>query len=143
MGHNVVENYKEANVQLSVIKINNYGLPTVLRLDGIYYDKADNYKQRNSEISKSHKNANAIIYQSLFSKKMCEKYLAKRLTKVFDVIHNGIEVWPQMEEHNDINIVSCAKWRRPKRIPELISIFKRFQLYYPNSKLHILPAMKW
>jgi len=145
MGHNVVKSYKEADVQLSVIKIKNYGLPTVLRLDGIYYDKADNFNARNAEISRSHKMADAVVYQSYTSKKMCEKYLDKRKTKVYDIIYNGVD--PDERErfvpHNDINVVSCSKWRRPKRLPEMIELFGEFLNHYPKAKLHIVgPLVK-
>ena len=145
MGHSVVENPKEADVQLSVIKINNYGLPTVLRLDGIYYDKADNYNSRNAGISKSHKVADAVVYQSITSKAMCEKYLSKRKTKIYDVIYNGVNPneWECFVPHDGINIVSCSKWRRPKRLPEMIELFGEFLNYYPKAKLNILgPLVK-
>ncbi len=145
MGHIVVDNPKLADVQLSVIKISNCsGLPTVLRLDGIYYDKAENYNARNSAISISHSTADAVVYQSNPSKKMCEKYLTKRTTKIFDVIYNGVDPnnWNNFEQHEGINIVSCAKWRRHKRLPETIEVFDEFLKVYPGAKLYILGPMK-
>jgi glycosyltransferase involved in cell wall biosynthesis len=142
MGHSIVDSFKKADVQLSIIKIKTKkGLPTVLRLDGIYYDRADNFKQKNSVISSSHKIANAIIYQSNYSKQMCEKYLDKRNTKIIDIIYNGIDNWNNFLKHNNINIVSCSKWRRHKRLPEIVDIFTTFQKIFPNSILHIIGPM--
>lgn len=145
LGHKVVPSPANADVQLSAIRINNNsGLRTVLRLDGIYYDKAENYRARNTSISKAHVKADAVVYQSHLSKKMCEKYLAKRKTNIYDVIHNGVNInnWTNFEEHEDINIVSCAKWRRHKRLPETIEIFVEFLKQHPNAKLHILGPMR-
>lgn len=129
LGHQIVDHPKSADVQLSVVKIaTDKGLPTVLRLDGVYYDKAENYHERNTGISKAHSMADAVVYQSELSKKMCEKYLAKRKTETHSVIHNGIDPagWSSVKDHNSINIVSCSKWRRFKRLPEIIEIFKKF-----------------
>ncbi|KKK52114.1 hypothetical protein LCGC14_3108160, partial [marine sediment metagenome] len=145
MGHDVVDTSKEADVQLSVIKINvKSGLPVVLRLDGIYYDKAENYNARNSDISRSHSMADAVVYQSKFSKVMCEKYLSKRKTKIYDIVYNGVDSsrWSNPREHDGINVVSCAKWRRWKRLRETIEIFIEFLKHYPESKLHIVGPMK-
>lgn len=145
-GHVVVSNPSGADVQLSSINIKNKsGLPTVLRLDGIYYDKDIDHESSNINISNSHSVADAIIYQSHMSKLMCEKHLTKRKTKIYSIIYNGVNKsnWYNPKEHDDINIVSCAKWRRWKRLPEIIEIFKGFLNHYPEAKLNIIgPMMK-
>lgn len=144
LGHKVIYNAQEADVQLSVIQISNKpNIPVVLRLDGIYYDRADNYNKRNSLISKSHKRANAVVYQSYLSKSMCEKYLGKR-NGIYNVIYNGVnpDEWKGFQKHDNINIVSCSKWRRHKRLPEIVEIFDVFLKKYPTAKLHILGPMK-
>lgn len=144
LGHSIVSNIKEAEVQLSVVRISkSSNIPIVLRLDGIYYDRADNYNKRNALISKSHKRADAVVYQSHLSKSMCEKYLGKR-NGIYDVIYNGVnpDEWKGFEKHNNINIVSCSKWRRHKRLPEMIEVFDAFLKMYPTAKLHILGPMK-
>ena len=143
MGHSIVNDIKNADVRLSVIKIESkYKIPTLLRLDGVYYDLDVNYKKMNIEISQSHKIANAVVYQSYLSGRMCEKYLAKRNTDIIDIIPNGIEDWNSFEKHEGINIVSCSKWRRPKRLEEILEVFKTFNFRFPNSKLHIIGPMK-
>jgi len=150
LGHQIVDHPKSADVQLSVVKIaTDKGLPTVLRLDGVYYDEADNYHERNTGISKAHSMADAVVYQSELSKKMCEKYLAKRKTETHSVIHNGIDPagWGNVREHKGINIVSCAKWRRLKRLPEIIEVFRKFSSKRKKygkevPVLHIIGPMK-
>ncbi len=141
LGHKIVDSRRNANVQLSVVKITNNTLPTLLRLDGVYYDLADNYKSRNTEISRSHQIADAVVYQSKFSKKMCERYLGQRSTPIYDVVYNGVSNWQNFKLHNGINIVACAKWRRPKRLQETIEVFLEYLESYPNSKLHIIGPM--
>lgn len=145
MGHGVVTNPAVADVRLSVIAIrSNQNLPTVLRLDGVIYDKDVNYKSINIRMSSSHRASDAIIYQSHLSKAMCEKYLAKRRTKVYDVIYNGIDSagWSKPADHSGVNIASCAKWRRHKRLPETIEVFDEFLKYHPTAKLHIIGPMR-
>lgn len=141
LGHRVTRDPNEGDVQLSIIRIvGKVKYPTVLRLDGVYYDRADDYTERNDIISKAHSRADGIVYQSALSKKMCEKYLSQRNTKIYDVIHNGIDSskWNNLKEHNGINIVCCAKWRRPKRLPETIKIFEGFLKHHQDAKLHVL-----
>lgn len=143
MGHSIVKNINDADVRLAVVKIHiKSKIPTLLRLDGVYYDLDDNYKRMNSDISKSHKIANGIVYQSELSKRMCEKYLAKRNTEIVEVIPNGVDDWNSFQKHEGINIVSCSKWRRPKRLKEILDIFKIFNSRFPNAKLHILGPMR-
>jgi len=140
-GNTITNKPKNTDVQLSSIRIKNKsGKPTVLRLDGIYYNQADNYQKRNKLIKIAHSKADAIIYQSFFSKKMCEKYLSKRKTNIFEVIYNGIDskYWLNFKEHNEINIIGCGKWRRHKRLQETIDVFLIYLKYFPNAKLHIL-----
>lgn len=144
MGHKFIkDNIKNCKVQLSFVRIvpNIIKIPTVLRLDGIYYNLDQKYKEKNEAISKSHSIANAIIYQSNHSKLMCEKYLEKRNNNSkIAIIYNGIEKnWAgKFEKHNEINIVVSAKWRRHKRLKEIIEIFLEFNKIYKNSFLHIL-----
>jgi len=145
LGHLIVENPEEADVQLAVIRIRNKtGLPVVLRLDGVYYDRAKNYKKTNLSIGKAHQRADAVIYQSKCSQEMCERYLTERTTDVFQVVHNGIDPtgWNDPQDHKGINIVACAKWRRLKRLQEMVQIFKMFRKRYPKSALHILGQFK-
>ncbi|KKN60587.1 hypothetical protein LCGC14_0530270 [marine sediment metagenome] len=145
MGWNAVSNPKGADVQLSIIRIRSKNsLPIILRLNGVYYDKAENYKGRNIEISKAHSEADAVVYQSNLSQRMCEKYLTKRRTNIYDVVYNGIDSadWDNFEEHDGINIVSCAKWRRHKRLQETIEVFDEFLNHCPKAMLYILGPMR-
>ncbi len=144
MGHIVVDSLEKADVRLSVITVRtSQNLPTVLRLDGILYDKGMDYENVNTRISASYSAVDAVVYQSQLAKAMCEKYLSKRKTNVYDVIYNGIDPagWNNPIAHENINIMCCAKWRRHKRLPETVEIFKEFLKHYPTAKLHVIGPM--
>ena len=133
--------HDKSDIQLSYVRFGiQTGLPKILRLDGIYYDSDTPYNDRNAGISDSHSRADGIIYQSSHSMMMCEKYLAKRRSAVNPIIiRNGIERdWcGNPIEHGGINIVVANKWRRHKRLKEIIEIFLKFLKDFPNSTLHI------
>lgn len=141
IGHSLTLDRTKCDIQLSQIKISKKsGKAIVLRLDGVYYNQADGYGRKNKVISVAHGRANAIIYQSHFSRKMCESYLRKRSTNLWEVIYNGIEKnWcGEFIKHDNINIIASAKWRRHKRLKETIDIFLEYLKHYPKAKLHIL-----
>lgn len=131
---------KDCDVQLSLVYLRHKTkLPIVLRLDGIYYDLGIHYKSKNREISKALVKSSGIIYQSKSCMQMSEKFLSKRLTDNYDIVYNGIDPnWAgSFEEHEGINIITSAKWRRFKRLPEIIDLFLTFNKTVPKSKLHI------
>ena len=140
-GHKILETKKGADIQLAFIRqYTKSNLPIVQRLDGIYYNLDNNPKKQNRGHSVLHRTASGIIYQSKYSKKLCEKHLKSRQTKIIDVIYNGIpDNWSgEFHSHNGFNIVSSAKWRRPKRLKETVKLFLEFHKNFPDSHLHIL-----
>jgi glycosyltransferase involved in cell wall biosynthesis len=145
LGNSVTEGL-DCDVQLSCIKIRKFAnTPKVLRLDGVIYDKAIDYDQDNWNIVRSYNLADAIVFQSETCKRFCEKYIAKGpIKKPHDIIFNGVDWrnWHNPIEHDQINIVSCANWRRWKRLPEMLKVFKYFRVKYPDSQLHIIGSMR-
>jgi len=144
-GHSVTTRLSDKpDVQLCGVRIGVQStLPKVLRLDGIYYNSAENYAGRNVEISQSHQVADAIIYQSAYSKTLIEKLLKPRKPSAkFDVIYNGIDPdWAgEPVEHPGINITVTSKWRRHKRLKEIIELFIEYNKKYP-ARLNIFGKM--
>jgi glycosyltransferase involved in cell wall biosynthesis len=99
----------------------------IVRLDGVYHDKMINYKSRNAPIkSDLHKN-NAVIYQSKFSKKMCNKYLGK-FSGPSTIISNGADpkfydnIVPANMRHT-YNFLAASRWRPHKRLKDTIESF--------------------
>ena len=141
---NSLSNPGDADILLCNIRLANkkLRLPKVQRLDGIYYDKATDYNSRNSVISLTHAIVDGNIYQSYSCKLQAERYLASRKKSSMGcrIIYNGIEEnWcGKHEDRDNFHIVVAAKWRRHKRLKEIIDIFLEFLKRAPNSYLHIL-----
>ena len=57
------------DISLCFIQSNKHEIPypRVLRLDGIYYNLAQDYKSLNANIEKTYKQSSGIIFQSEFS----------------------------------------------------------------------------
>ena len=139
LGIEVSEKSKNCTNQLSYVRISEKSnLPITLRLDGIYYNSEINYIGKNASISTAHSIVNSIVYQSEYCKKACEIYLSKRKGK-YSIIYNGIEEnWcgvhiPQKEPQ----IVIASKWRRHKRLKEIIDLFYDYLKFYPKAILHV------
>ena len=144
-GHKIVD--ENPDVQLSSIKIRqDHRVPTVLRLDGIIYDAAVDWKAENTNIERSYKRANAVIFQSETCMQFAHKYFGRQHSSYDEyIIHNGVdrEKWYSPIEHDDqIRIVSCANWRRWKRLPEMIEVFQHFKENYKKSTLYIIGEMR-
>lgn len=121
--------------------ITSSDLPKVLRLDGVYYDKATDYKSRNSNLNSSIKIANGVIYQSKFSKEWCQKYLESNNTVLMnEIIYNGIEPnWCGDHITNSVfDILIISNWRRWKRLKEMTQVFLEFNKLHPDSHLHVI-----
>ena len=105
-------------------------IPLIQRLDGIYFNKTQNYKLQNANIRETYGKANGVVFQTNFNKKLITKYFGHHKKSV--IIHNGADV----EYINNIKplqdkildkyetIWSCASsWRPHKRLQENIKYF--------------------
>jgi len=113
--------------------------PMVLRLDGIYFNSEQDFRSQNAPIKFSYDNADAVIFQSEFNKKLTEKWFGahknsvvihnaflenKAVDKTFRELHNGLEIW------------SCASsWRPHKR---LIDNVRYYLENAPNYSVFII-----
>lgn len=129
-------------VQLSLISVRTRAeMPLVFRVDGIYYDAATDYKKRNLKISKGHSQADGVVYQGEFCKRMCRQYLEPQRKGGFNkVIYNGIEKgWcGPFLAHKGYNILVAAKWRRHKRLREITEVFRAYYEANPAARLHVV-----
>jgi glycosyltransferase involved in cell wall biosynthesis len=141
MGHRVSMSPAKCDVQFGIIRfISKTNLTKVVRLDGVYYDADTNYNHRNTGLNQSHSIADGIVYQSLFSKNMCQKYLfPHKKEAITEVIYNGIDdSWSiPFQKHDGFNIVVISKWRRHKRLQEIIELFLEHYQSFNDSFLHI------
>tara|TARA_Y100000310_G_scaffold345780_1_gene469773 strand:+ start:4666 stop:5568 length:903 start_codon:yes stop_codon:yes gene_type:complete len=128
----IVNNNPDA--QISIIQTNTKLAKTLLRLDGIYFNSEQDWKQLNAPIQRSYDQAEAVVYQSNFNKTLIEKYFGKHQNS--HIIPNGtciteINKIPALE-HKQINdkfenIWACAShWRPHKRLDDNIKYFLEF-----------------
>ena len=104
--------------------------PTVQRLDGIYFNVQQNYHLQNSNIYRTYKQSDAVVFQSEFNKELIFRWFGEHIN--YDVIHNGANFdlinsvpalnRPILQEYE--NIWCCAaSWRSHKRLGDNIEYF--------------------
>jgi glycosyltransferase involved in cell wall biosynthesis len=103
----------------------------VLRLDGIWFNSDQNYELQNMPIKYAYKNADAVIFQSEFNKKLTENWFG--IHKNSHIIHNAADIklikaanknyWDK-KFGKDAEVWSCASsWRPHKRLKDNIRYF--------------------
>ena len=106
----------------------------VLRLDGIWFNSEQEYAKQNAPIKYSYNNADAVVFQSEFNKKLTESWFGKHKNSC--VIHNAAndkiismineKYWDQ-KFGTDVEIWSCASnWRPHKRLRDNVRYFLEF-----------------
>lgn len=121
----------DVDVQLSCIQINESRAPTVLRLDGIYFNLDQDYVGLNKNIEASYKKADAIVVQSIFNRELTKYYFGDHPN--VHVIPNGTDLEAIANttpiEHSVFNDyddvwVCAASWRPHKRLDDNIRYFR-------------------
>jgi len=127
--HDFVRNERDAQISLCFIEsLRNLDIPRVQRLDGIYYNTRGDYKSQNHNILETFKKSEGIIYQSIYGKKLIDKYFGEH--KNSKIIYNGADM-SVIENANPItppkginDVWSCAaSWRPHKRLLDNIRYF--------------------
>ena len=128
-------NQQEADVEFCLIQqVAHKVKPMVLRLDGIWFNSEQNYKEQNKLIEFSYRNADSVVFQSEFNKKLTETWFGEH--KNSHVIYNAAD-FKQIERANaafwnntfgkETEVWSCASsWRPHKRLNENIRYFLEF-----------------
>ena len=105
--------------------------PTVLRLDGIYFNSDQDFPNQNRPILYAYQKADHVIFQSQFNKNLTERWWGKKPNS--SVIHNGpdvdliskvkTDIWDDILG-KDTDLWSCASsWRPHKRLSENLRYF--------------------
>ena len=134
----------KSDVSLHLIRLQDAGGKRVVRLDGVYHNKKQNWKQRNRPLKKNLHRADAAIYQSEFSRGMCDEYLGK-----FDgptkVIPNGAdpryyETVKLFEKKHEHVFFTSSRWRPHKRLRDIIECFRLADI--PDSILYVAGGLQ-
>jgi hypothetical protein len=129
MGHIIVAD--KPDVSLNFIQGHYPGVRNVLRLDGIYFNMAQDWKKQNEPIRMSYELADAVVVQSQFNKELVFRYFGEK--ENVHVIHNGTplktvdEIEPAQLGMPRGNVWFCASsWRPHKRLADNISYFQHY-----------------
>ena len=119
----------DIDVNLAFIQSSNAFRPTVLRLDGIYFNSEQDWKAMNEPIRRSYEFADAVIVQSEFNRILTERYFGKRDN--VHIVHNGTDLHlidkipPAEVGIGRENVWMCASsWRPHKRLQDNIALFR-------------------
>lgn len=112
----------------------------VVRIDGVYYDVSR--IRQNESIKRSITRADAVIFQSNWSKVFATRML-RIVPKISKVIYNGADPSefdiPKIETGFKKTFVACAHWRPNKRLPTIVKAFlKAREILKENIGLIIL-----
>ena len=132
MGHQIVDASSSPDIQFSFISMNGKIAPTVLRLDGIYFNSDQDWNLLNDPIKRGYLEADSVVVQSIFNKRLVTNYFGKRDN--VHIIRNGtcLDLIDQISPANigDIpreKVWFCASsWRPHKRLIENIRYFNEF-----------------
>jgi glycosyltransferase involved in cell wall biosynthesis len=136
-----LSNQEESDVEFCVIQQQAHKVkPMVLRLDGIYFNSEQDFKQQNAPIKFAYDNADAVVFQSNFNKKLTEAWFGPHRNG--HVIHNAADsafinlpdlkqgVIPKFANEmfwpwdHDAEVWSCAaSWRPHKRLLQNVLYF--------------------
>jgi len=146
-GHEVVMSGPEADV--SLVFIERTGMPLakkfVQRLDGFWF-KPEEYKTKNRQIMNTYACADAVVFQSHYTKKFVTKFWGD--IKVNAVIGNGVDIRPVTEFSNaalkklrDVyeNVFVCsANWHAQKRLRANTELYMQLRGSMQSSCLLVL-----
>lgn len=146
MGHSVVSSHEDShNVSLHMVKIGPGKGKRVMRLDGVWHNSDMGYKSRNKKIKKNLHRCDGVVYQSKFSKSLCDKYLGKFKNGPVGIIPNGSDLsfYKQCKPADTgfkYNFLSASRWRPHKRLRDIIESFLLADI--PDSALFIAGNLK-
>jgi len=114
---------KKPHVNLVFVKGVRKGCKNILRLDGAWMNNKMNYKGKNKKITAAMRQSDGVIYQSKYSRRVCEKFIGKHKKRV--IIHNGCHpsVFKTKHERDKPYILACSRWRPHKRLDVIIDSF--------------------
>ncbi len=115
--------HKNPHVNLVFVKGIREGCKNILRLDGAWINSKMNSTGKNKKIARTMKKCDAVIYQSRYSKRVCESFIGKK--KHRRIIFNGCDPasFRKSYEHNKPYVLACSRWRPHKRLKEIVEGF--------------------
>lgn len=134
-GVTVTNEQNAADVEFCLIQQQVHKVkPMMLRLDGIYFNSEQAFNEQNAPIKFAYNNADVVVFQSEFNKKLTENWFGPHKNGV--VIHNAsdstlfdqvnTDIWNQVVDPT-LEVWSCASsWRPHKRLADNVRYFLEF-----------------
>ena len=126
------------DIAFHIVKLRNRTkAKQVIRMDGVYFNSKSNFAFLNRELNASLHDCDGVVYQSEYSKNMCDKYL-NPFVGPSDIIYNGAKGDAGGDCYDagyEINFITAARWRRHKRLYETVTSFLAANI--PDSHLWI------
>ena len=102
-------------------------LKRVLRLNPVHVDTNMHYKWLNAKKEKALRHSHGVIYQTVFSKKMCDAFIGKS-RHLKTIIFNGADpqdydVPAAQSEYTYNYLASTRTWINQKRLPDIVESF--------------------
>lgn len=130
-GHTIVGTHEEPDVQLSFIQMTaTPSIPMIQRLDGIWFNSAQDWTTMNAPIMGTYERARAVVCQSEFDLQLVRSFFGHRENMY--VIHNGTDI-DFIQSHDPLDVPTlqgvekvwtCASsWRPHKRLKDNIRYF--------------------
>jgi glycosyltransferase involved in cell wall biosynthesis len=124
-------NIKNSDIEFCLIQSDiKKSIPRITRLDGIYFNKSQDYNLLNDVILQTYNDSDAVIFQSKFNRDLVQRWFGEHRNG--HVIINGadtekintINKADMSEMFDDRKIWMCAsQWRPHKRLNENIRYF--------------------
>lgn len=126
---------QQVDIALNVIRLSDKCIKNakinVLRLNGVYHNTDQDYTAKNAGIKRSFEQCDAVIYQSLHSQRLCDKFLGTPNNKRFTVIYNGSQDvrpinnfgGPTISRARKHVAITFSKWRPHKRLRDILESF--------------------
>lgn len=120
--------------------------PRLTRLDGIYFNVAQNYKQQNYLIEKTYNSSDAVVFQSIFNRKLTEhwfgihsnSYVIRNAASTEKITNRKSAFGKEIDKTygKETEVWCCASsWRPHKRLIDNIEYFLHFSP--PSAKFII------
>ena len=124
LGAKIVAKHERSDIHLAFVHgSHKQGAKTILRVDGVYYDRKRLHS--NASIKKSVASLDGVVFQSKWAKTFVEGMLKVR-SKKSTVIYNGTDqtVFKRQPTEFDHVFLCCANWRVNKRLKSIVRAFE-------------------
>jgi glycosyltransferase involved in cell wall biosynthesis len=107
----------------------------ILRLGAAHIDSHSQYKEYNKRKLESLKMADGVIYQSWFSRRVCNQFIG-RSDKPWVTIPNGAEIWRTASLFGSSNFIASTRdWIPQKNLKDILKAFVEAE--NPDARLWV------